>query len=306
MGHAPARAPEIAGRSSAAGARLTHAAPPAALSAPPGRRAQPAAPDSMGTVHRPTLLRLRIRGSYPVRRTRRRTPSRGAAPPRAENQVMLLPEPGVSRANAVPDPRGSLRDDSGQRSSFPARPVLRLAFWSLALSSSGNEIHRHRFETANADRGSACAVGLVMVENGEVVGRVRQLIRPEPCWFDPMNVSIHGITPADVAARPRSGSAGPSSGRTSPAARRAQCILRHERHPICPGSLRTAVPETDLLLHQGHRETGLARHPTYALDYIARVLGITFRHHDAEEDARACAHVAVAACRQLHVRRCTN
>ena len=26
------------------------------------------------------------------------------------------------------------------------------------------------FETANADRGSACAVGLVMVENGEIVG----------------------------------------------------------------------------------------------------------------------------------------
>jgi DNA polymerase-3 subunit epsilon len=44
------------------------------------------------------------------------------------------------------------------------------------------------FETANADRGSACAVGLVVVEDGQIVSRTSQLIRPEPCRFDPFNV----------------------------------------------------------------------------------------------------------------------
>jgi len=39
--------------------------------------------------------------------------------------------------------------------------------------------------------------------------------------------------------------------------------------------------------------------PTYALDYIAEMLGISFAHHNAEEDARACASIAITACQQL-------
>jgi DNA polymerase III subunit epsilon len=41
------------------------------------------------------------------------------------------------------------------------------------------------------------------------------------------------------------------------------------------------------------------QHPSYSLDYLARTFGILFRHHDAEEDACACARVAIAACEQL-------
>lgn len=36
--------------------------------------------------------------------------------------------------------------------------------------------------------------------------------------------------------------------------------------------------------------------PTYALDHIAQMLGITFQHHNAADDARACALIAVNAC----------
>lgn len=61
------------------------------------------------------------------------------------------------------------------------------------------------FETANAYRGSPCAVGLVRVRAGQPVGEARWLIRPpvEVDYFDPYNVMIHGITAEMVADQPR-------------------------------------------------------------------------------------------------------
>uniref|UniRef100_UPI000623C9A2 3'-5' exonuclease n=1 Tax=Allosalinactinospora lopnorensis TaxID=1352348 RepID=UPI000623C9A2 len=61
------------------------------------------------------------------------------------------------------------------------------------------------FETANQDRGSACAVGLVRVADGRIVGRYSTLIRPPGTvdFFSPRNTAIHGITAEDVAAAPR-------------------------------------------------------------------------------------------------------
>jgi DNA polymerase III subunit epsilon len=54
------------------------------------------------------------------------------------------------------------------------------------------------FETANENRDSACALGLVVVENNEIVKKDYWLIRPKELYFNPFNISIHGITPDDV------------------------------------------------------------------------------------------------------------
>ena len=58
------------------------------------------------------------------------------------------------------------------------------------------------FETANSSRSSVCAVGLAVVEDGHIVKRTHQLLRPHPPIFDPFNISIHGITADDVAEAP--------------------------------------------------------------------------------------------------------
>ncbi|GAA0973159.1 hypothetical protein GCM10009551_002810 [Nocardiopsis tropica] len=60
------------------------------------------------------------------------------------------------------------------------------------------------FETANHDRGSACAVGLVRVRDGAVVDRFTTLIRPprQVDFFSRHNIAVHGITAADVADAP--------------------------------------------------------------------------------------------------------
>jgi DNA polymerase-3 subunit epsilon len=159
------------------------------------------------------------------------------------------------------------------------------------------------FETANSNRGSVCAVGLVTVENGEIVGRLRQLIRPDPCEFDPFNISIHGISEADVADAPSFPEFWPSlwprvSGPL--VAHNASFDMSVLRHVLDLSGIQ--YPETDYFCTRVIAHLAWPQHPTYALDYIARTLGITFQHHDAAEDAYACALIAVAACKHLDLR----
>ena len=158
------------------------------------------------------------------------------------------------------------------------------------------------FETANAGRDSVCAVGLVMVENGQVVARRLQLIRPEPCWFDPFNVSIHGISAADVVDAPTFPQFWPRlwpqvSGPL--VAHNAAFDMSVLRYVLDRSGLQ--YPDTDYFCTRVIARLAWPRHPTYALNHIADVLGIAFQHHDAEEDAYACALIAVAACKQLNV-----
>ena len=158
------------------------------------------------------------------------------------------------------------------------------------------------FETANTNRGSVCAVGLVMVDNGQVVGRLSQLIRPDPLLFDPFNVSIHGISAKDVVDAPTFAEYWPSlwahvSGPL--VAHNAAFDMSVLRHALDHAG--RPYPETDYYCTWVISKLVWPQHPTYSLDHIAQAIGITFKHHDAEEDARACALIALAACRQVSV-----
>ncbi|OGV67450.1 MAG: hypothetical protein A2498_11115 [Lentisphaerae bacterium RIFOXYC12_FULL_60_16] len=157
------------------------------------------------------------------------------------------------------------------------------------------------FETANGDRASVCAVGLAVVEHGQVVRRVRQLIRPQPLVFDPFNISIHGITEQDVAHAPVFVEYWPSlwSNVQGPlAAHNASFDMSCLRHALDQAG--TPYPETEYYCTRVLSRLAWPQHPTYALDHIAQSLGIAFQHHDAEEDAVACALILLASCRQVN------
>jgi len=55
------------------------------------------------------------------------------------------------------------------------------------------------FETATAARNSACAVGLVTVENGAITDRYYSLIRPPENQYAWHNIQVHGIKPEETA-----------------------------------------------------------------------------------------------------------
>jgi len=136
------------------------------------------------------------------------------------------------------------------------------------------------------------------------VAQTCRLVRPEPFVFDPFHVSIHGISPRDVAGAPTFAEIWPSVWATV-----SGPLVAHNA-AFDMSALRSALdrcgthyPEADYFCTRVLSKIAWPNHPTYALDFLAGTLGIEFRHHDAGEDARACALLAIAACGRLNAPR---
>ena len=154
-------------------------------------------------------------------------------------------------------------------------------------------------ETANADRASICQIGIVHVRDGEIVDHWQTLVNPED-WFDPWNVSLHGIDEDDV--------------RNSP----IMPEIRGELRWRLRGSVLVSHTSFDRVaferaMDRYHLEqlqvtwldsVKIARRAWperygkrgYGLKVIAPDLSIPFGHHDALEDARAAAEIVLRAC----------
>lgn len=153
------------------------------------------------------------------------------------------------------------------------------------------------FETANESPNSACQLGAVRVVGGEVVERYCWLIRPRPFRFTAGNIAVHGIPPQRVESEPEFGQLWPEiwdvligqilvahNARFDIGVLRA-CLLEH----------RQAIPEIEYACTRNIARAAWPGEYGYGLRAIADRLGITFRHHDALEDAEACAQVLVQA-----------
>ncbi|MCL8251374.1 exonuclease domain-containing protein [Aeromicrobium fastidiosum] len=151
------------------------------------------------------------------------------------------------------------------------------------------------FETANSYRGSPCSVGLVKVRNGEIVDQRHWLIRPpeNADWFDPFNVSIHGITPNMVAEAPRWRAVLPHImdfiGDDVVIAHNASFDIGVIRYACAIDNIEW--PNLDFLctLVLARRAFSL---PSYRLPFVTEACGfILEQHHDALADARAVVDV---------------
>ena len=58
------------------------------------------------------------------------------------------------------------------------------------------------FETANSERTSVCAVGVVIVRDGAIVDRFYSLIQPEPNYYSYWCQRVHGLGPWDTDDAP--------------------------------------------------------------------------------------------------------
>lgn len=155
------------------------------------------------------------------------------------------------------------------------------------------------FETANGFIGSICAIGLAIVEDGSIVDRKYWLIKPhsDHNYFDPFNVMIHGIT-ADMVKD----------------SEEFNVVYEKELLPLIQGNI--------VIAHNASFDMSALRHvldlyrldyppiqylctykaalktwnglENYKLDTISRFLNFKFKHHNAEEDALACANILLA------------
>ncbi len=159
------------------------------------------------------------------------------------------------------------------------------------------------FETANERRASACALGVVVVEDGHIVEQRSLLIRPPELRFNRFNIYIHGIGPQHVENEPEFCELWDEL-QTYLAGRH---VLAHNAGfdmSVLRGTLDLyGLDYPDLSYSCTMRIArkvwpGLHR---YRLDSIADHLGIEFLHHDALEDARACALIALYASGEMGV-----
>lgn len=153
-------------------------------------------------------------------------------------------------------------------------------------------------ETANADRASICQIGIIFVENGEIVDKWQSLVNPN-AWFDPYNVFIHGISANDVRNEPSFTDIREKLDRLNDsilishssfdrvALERASANHNLESLPVSwldsAAIVKRAWPEKF-----GKKGWGLKN--------VAKNLGISFNHHDALEDARATTEIVLKAC----------
>ncbi|MFN7086549.1 MAG: 3'-5' exonuclease [Burkholderiales bacterium] len=151
------------------------------------------------------------------------------------------------------------------------------------------------FETANHHAGSACAVGLVIVDEGRFVDRTYHLIRPPGPAF--VFTHIHGLTWKDVCTAPTFADLWPEVRRKL---RTVDFLAAHnapfDRRVLsgcCDHYHLPAIHVPFVCTVQIARQVWNI-HPTTLPDVCSR-LRIPLRHHQADSDAEACARIVVAA-----------
>lgn len=151
------------------------------------------------------------------------------------------------------------------------------------------------FETADYGRDSACAIAVVVAEQGRIVKQMYSLIRPPRRDF--VFSYLHGITWQDVAHQPVFGEVWPQiatlfEGVEFVAAHNAS-FDRGVVEACCAASGVTPVELPYLCTMKLSRRLWDLR-PTKLSD-VCRHFSIPLNHHEALSDARACAHIVLKA-----------
>lgn len=139
------------------------------------------------------------------------------------------------------------------------------------------------------------AIGLTVVENGEITDRYYHLVNPET-EFDPFVIDLVGITPEMVENEPTF----PEIWREIEDTMNSGILVAHG----APGDLRTLCACLD---HYGIKwkdkinylctcDIGIAFYPHlehYSLDYLCEHIGFELNHHNALSDSEGCARLII-------------
>ena len=151
------------------------------------------------------------------------------------------------------------------------------------------------FETANNAADSACAIGLVRVENGKIAREKALLIRPPSPEF--YFTHIHGLTWEDVAKAPDFGALWPE---IEPWLQGVDFLAAHNSGfdsrvlKNCCQRYSLEIPQTGFICTVQLARRMWDVRPT-KLPNVAHFLGLELDHHNALSDSRACANIVIAA-----------
>ncbi len=164
------------------------------------------------------------------------------------------------------------------------------------------------FETANRYRDSACAIGVVRVENGAITDRIYRLIRPVNLYFDYRNIEIHGITATDVENEPLFDEIYSEIQHLF----EDELLLAHNA-AFDMSVLKYSLMAADVAPPRAHYFDSLqiARKlfpnlPNHKLNTLAGYFGYSFQHHHALEDAEVTAKIILDIFREFQVSKLNN
>ena len=153
------------------------------------------------------------------------------------------------------------------------------------------------FETAYWGPANACSLGIVTSDGEKVIDEWYHLIHPLSMNFDVQCQKVNGISPADVAEEP----AFPLLFEEIRERLEGQVVFAHNAR-FDMGVLASSIATYGLPdLHFCYGDTvplSVKLWPdmeNHKLNTVAEALGFDFHHHQALDDARACAYIVRAA-----------
>lgn len=152
------------------------------------------------------------------------------------------------------------------------------------------------FETANQHRTSVCSVGLVFVENRQIVDKYYELIKPTPNFYSYWNTQVHGLTAFDT----KDAAEFPEIWEYMSERLRGLPIVAHNS-VFDEGCLKATLQAYGLSLHKNSfhctyrkAKKELPQLSNHKLNTVSSYLGFQLdNHHHALADAEACAHIAL-------------
>jgi len=183
--------------------------------------------------------------------------------------------------------------------------ALLIFFCSLENTCSIQYLPKMKFialdlETANPCQSSICQIGIVFVADSIVTGTWESLVDPK-ADFNQNNIAVHGIKPVDVKFAPTF----PLLYETLAEKLNGNTVIHHTSFDRI--ALNKACDEHDLphLDVEWVDSTKIVRKALpqfsksgYGLKNVANHFGYTFKHHDALNDALACAFITLR-CNEL-------
>ena len=154
------------------------------------------------------------------------------------------------------------------------------------------------FEIATPSWATACAIGVVLVDDGAVTDEHRFLIRPPDNHYGEFQVALHGITPEDTADAPDFPDVWPRVadliGERIAVAHNAAFDFGVARRSAAHWDY--TCPELSFTCTYRLAQRAWPRRRTYGLNALTADLGVALDHHDPLSDARAAAQVALRLC----------
>lgn len=157
------------------------------------------------------------------------------------------------------------------------------------------------FETASTEAYSACSLGLAFVKKSKVIDRKYYLIKP-PCKFSPYNIKVHGLTEDSVKNAPTFKDLWPE---IDALIKNSLLVAHSAKFDIgvliaCCSFYDLPLPHFQYIDSIDLFRSAYPTHQKGSLDYCSNLLGIELKnHHNAEEDAVACAQIAIKSIKRI-------